>query len=381
MPKTRTDSERTMTMTRLSVWIAGVLVVICALTCAAVAQMPRHGHGQAPGILPSGLGDAVDRDVAKVRAATDRFKSTEAAEAAGYARVTDCVEHQPAGAMGYHFQNNTLLDTTLDVDHPEVLVYETQAGRRVQTERRRIPRADLRVDGRRAAAHHGAGPQARRSPGHLVPPRLDVGAQSERSLCRLESPREVRNWRQPPAILGEGNSRHAENCATRSSEGLGRRTAHLHGDLIRAGQLAGALSRGIPIVDRRQVAGHRARSRFVRKAGRHPPLLRQRQRRAGYRTGTFPDGSIVVDEAVFTKDGEGRASGILLEGDRRFLDVMVKDGRRFETTGGGAMSTSTVTTGRAALGQRASGVLRLPCEGAGRSRVQPDPPVRPLERG
>ena len=54
----------------------------------------------------------------------------------------------------------------------------------------------------------------------------------------------------------------------------------------------------------------------------------------GYRTGTFPDGSIVVDEAVFTKDGDGRASGILLEGDRQFLDVMVKDGRRFETTGG-----------------------------------------------
>ena len=59
-----------------------------------------------------------------MRAATARFKSTEAAEAAGYKRVTDCVEHQPAGAMGYHFQNNALLDTTLDVDHPEVLVYE-----------------------------------------------------------------------------------------------------------------------------------------------------------------------------------------------------------------------------------------------------------------
>ena len=26
--------------------------------------------------------------------------------------------------MGYHFQNNALLDTTLDLEHPEVLVYE-----------------------------------------------------------------------------------------------------------------------------------------------------------------------------------------------------------------------------------------------------------------
>jgi hypothetical protein len=124
MPMTRTESERTTTMTPLSAWIAGVLVVTGAYTCAALAQTRATEMNQAPGVLPSGLGDAVDRDVAKVRDATARFKTTEAAEAAGYKRVTDCVEYQPAGAMGYHFQNNALLDTTLDLDHPEVLVYE-----------------------------------------------------------------------------------------------------------------------------------------------------------------------------------------------------------------------------------------------------------------
>ncbi len=95
-----------------------------SLTCAAVAQIPAADTAQVPGIVPSGFGDAVDRDVTRVRDATARLNSTEAAEAAGYARVSDCVEHQPDGAMGYHFQNNALLDTTLDVDHPEVLVYE-----------------------------------------------------------------------------------------------------------------------------------------------------------------------------------------------------------------------------------------------------------------
>ena len=123
MTKTRTDSERTKTM-RWSAWIAGVLVVMCAFVCAAVAQTRATDMSQAPRVLPSGLGDAVDRDVTKVREATARFKTTEAAEAAGYKRVSECVEYQPAGAMGYHFQNNALLDTTLDVDHPEVLVYE-----------------------------------------------------------------------------------------------------------------------------------------------------------------------------------------------------------------------------------------------------------------
>jgi hypothetical protein len=111
-------------MTDLAMRVGGVLVLTGALTCAAVAQAPPTDTAQAPGVVPSGLGDAVDRDVARARAATARFKSSGDAEAAGYKRVTDCVEHQPAGAMGYHFQNNTLLDTTLDVEHPEVLVYE-----------------------------------------------------------------------------------------------------------------------------------------------------------------------------------------------------------------------------------------------------------------
>jgi hypothetical protein len=127
MLKTRTDLERTTTMTRFSAWIAGGLVVVWAFVCAAVAQTPAKDMSKAPSVLPSGHGDAVDRDVAKVRDATARFKTTEAAEAAGYKRVTECVENQPAGAMGYHFQNNALLDTKLDVDHPEVLVYEKTA--------------------------------------------------------------------------------------------------------------------------------------------------------------------------------------------------------------------------------------------------------------
>ena len=35
---------------------------------------------------------------------------------------------------------------------------------------------------------------------------------------------------------------------------------------------------------------------------------------AGYRAGTFPDGSIVVDEAVFPKEGDGPFKGLVFEG-------------------------------------------------------------------
>lgn len=54
----------------------------------------------------------------------------------------------------------------------------------------------------------------------------------------------------------------------------------------------------------------------------------------GYRTGKFPNGSVLVDEGVVAKNGEERLKGILLEGERRSIDVMVKDDRVYKDTGG-----------------------------------------------
>ena len=110
--------------TRWIAWMFGMTVAVLTLGGVGAAQAPAKNVGEAPGILPSGYGEGVDHDIMTIRNATVRFKKTEAAEAAGYKQVTDCVQHQPAGAMGYHFQNNSLLDTTLDLEHPEVLVYE-----------------------------------------------------------------------------------------------------------------------------------------------------------------------------------------------------------------------------------------------------------------
>jgi hypothetical protein len=50
----------------------------------------------------------------------------------------------------------------------------------------------------------------------------------------------------------------------------------------------------------------------------------------GYRTGRFPDGSIIVDEGVAAEE----AQGVTVEKGRRSLDVMHKDGSRFQATGG-----------------------------------------------
>jgi hypothetical protein len=68
---------------------------------------------------------------------------------------------------------------------------------------------------------------------------------------------------------------------------------------------------------------------FERRGGFHH-YYANREAVEGYRTHKFPDGAVIVDEGVYTKE-EG---GVILEGARRTLDVMRKDSRRYAETGG-----------------------------------------------
>lgn len=77
-----------------------------------------------PRILPSGLGEAVDRDVARVRAATKQFNVVSKALAAGYVATDRCIEHPTHGVMGLHYKNPALRDATPDVEQPEILLYQ-----------------------------------------------------------------------------------------------------------------------------------------------------------------------------------------------------------------------------------------------------------------
>jgi hypothetical protein len=104
--------------------VGSALLLAGGLTCAIGAQMRPAESATVPGILPSGFGDSVDRDVARARAATERFKSADAAVSAGYPQHSQCIQNPPQGAMGYHFRNDSLVDAKLDVERPEILVYE-----------------------------------------------------------------------------------------------------------------------------------------------------------------------------------------------------------------------------------------------------------------
>jgi hypothetical protein len=65
-------------------------------------------------------------DLAQVREATAQFHRPEAAQAAGYDLVPGldyCFNNPGVGAMGYHYINTGILDTTVELLRPEAMVY------------------------------------------------------------------------------------------------------------------------------------------------------------------------------------------------------------------------------------------------------------------
>jgi hypothetical protein len=73
----------------------------------------------------------------------------------------------------------------------------------------------------------------------------------------------------------------------------------------------------------------------------------------GYRVGKFPNGSMLVRETLRTVSGEGDAKGMLKEGERSGLDVMVKDDRLYAESGGWGFETFDAKNGRLAEKDRA----------------------------
>jgi hypothetical protein len=67
----------------------------------------------------------VTAGVEQLRAATRPYLSIDSAAAAGYAReVKDCLVHEHHGAMGYHHTNPRFADAKVEIERPEILLYE-----------------------------------------------------------------------------------------------------------------------------------------------------------------------------------------------------------------------------------------------------------------
>jgi hypothetical protein len=105
------------------------------LLLAALLPGGCAGSGPGPSLAaPSDFTTGFDAEVtegfARVRTATAWFMTLDSAVAAGYTRdVAQCFSDSHHGAMGYHHVNRALLDARVEIDHPEILLYERRGDR------------------------------------------------------------------------------------------------------------------------------------------------------------------------------------------------------------------------------------------------------------
>jgi hypothetical protein len=99
------------------------LVAIAMATAMPVALAQEAHHDSDRPEASPGL-------VRDVRQATQGFRDVTAATAAGYVSARNCVSGPNQGAMGVHYVNDGYIaDGVLDVQRPEVLVYEPFEGK------------------------------------------------------------------------------------------------------------------------------------------------------------------------------------------------------------------------------------------------------------
>lgn len=72
---------------------------------------------------PPDDGETLAEQLARARAATEKYVDVEEAIADGFVPAEHCVSHPTLGAMGYHFVNPARLMDPLSIEAPEALLY------------------------------------------------------------------------------------------------------------------------------------------------------------------------------------------------------------------------------------------------------------------
>lgn len=111
----------------------------------------------------------------EIRTVAKQYRDVEAALAAGYVPVSDCVEAPGIGGMGVHYMNPALVDTVVEPTEPEMLVYypDQQGHLRLGAVEYFVPDADgsVATDGDRPSLygeHAFDGPHEPHGPGQPV---------------------------------------------------------------------------------------------------------------------------------------------------------------------------------------------------------------------
>ena len=165
--------------------------LLVGLTAATLVLPVSIGVPRAAGTSDTGSPTLVD----VVPTATARFRNIDNALADGYVINGGCVSGPELGAMGVHYAKFSLFDAVLDVNSPEVLVYEPRAGR-AASRRRGVRHAGGRLERRPSrgdAATERTPPPLHERPQSLRPRRLlraarvGLEAEPEQPVRGLES--------------------------------------------------------------------------------------------------------------------------------------------------------------------------------------------------
>jgi hypothetical protein len=104
--------------------LALMLASACTHSAATRSQTPAPLSE-----LTAGFDQRVQRDIETLRTATNTFHDLAAAQAAGYPTDTPrCVDDSTMGGMGRHYLDRKKFDDTLEITHPEMLMYAPTPG-------------------------------------------------------------------------------------------------------------------------------------------------------------------------------------------------------------------------------------------------------------
>ena len=127
-----TTRSTRFTAPRLTLPLVGLLTALatgCGQGSSPSGESPALVTAPAPARADAAppVESDVASQVAALRAATARFQSFEAADAAGYStQILGCMTDPPRGGLGFHFGTASGIDNTENPLEPEVLLYEPQ---------------------------------------------------------------------------------------------------------------------------------------------------------------------------------------------------------------------------------------------------------------
>jgi hypothetical protein len=110
-------------------WLVAFTITSLVAACDSQTTTASTGVDRLTGAAASqsGLGSSVNQDLATLRRVTATFHRFDAAAAAGWsAQITGCMSDPSLGGMGYHYGNVGLIDGSVRVDEPELLLYEPE---------------------------------------------------------------------------------------------------------------------------------------------------------------------------------------------------------------------------------------------------------------